>query len=80
MRESEETTPKPLKHYEDKQEFLSSYGDLLNVEDLSAIFKVSKNTIYKSVQNGDFGTPIHIGREYRIPKIYIIEKFILNYK
>ena len=59
---------------------LSNYGDLLNVEDLSAIFEVSKNTIYKSVKDGKFGTPIQIGRAYKIPKTYIIKKFFKNYQ
>ena len=62
-----------------KQETLSNYGDLLNIKDLSTIFNVSKNTIYKSVKDGKFGTPIQIGRAYKIPKIYVIKKFFQNY-
>lgn len=58
---------------------LSNYGDLLNVEDLSTIFEVSKNTIYKSVKDGKFGTPIQIGRAYKVPKTYVIKKFFRNY-
>jgi len=52
---------------------------LLNIEELSTIFDVSKNTIYKSVKDGKFGTPIQIGRAYKVPKTYIIKKFFRNY-
>ena len=58
---------------------LENYGDLLDVEDLSAIFEVSKNTIYKSVKDGKFGTPIQIGRAYKVPKTFVIKKFFRNY-
>ena len=56
-------------------EVLSNYGDLLNAEDLSEIFDVSKNTIYKSIKDGKFGKPIQIGRAYKIPKMYVINTF-----
>ena len=59
---------------------LYDYKDLLSISDLSNIFDVSKNTIYKSVQGGKFGTPIRIGRAYKIPKIYVIRNFFYNYK
>jgi len=58
---------------------LRNYNDLLTIEDLSAIFEVSKNTIYKSVKDGKFGTPIQIGRAYKVPKVYVIKKFFKNY-
>ena len=58
-----------------KNNLLSEYKDLLTVEDLSKIFEVSKNTIYKEIRSCKFGSPIQIGRAYRIPKMYIIKKF-----
>jgi len=58
---------------------LQNYSDLLTVEDLSTIFDVSKNTIYKSVKDGKFGTPIQIGRAYKVPKTFVIKKFFRNY-
>ena len=58
---------------------LQDYKDLLTVDDLSTIFGVSKSTIYKSVKNGEFGTPIQIGRAYKIPKVYLIKKYFRNY-
>jgi len=63
-----------------RKNVLSNYGDLLNIEELSTIFDVSKNTIYKSVKDGKFGTPIQIGRAYKVPKTYIIRKFFRDYE
>ena len=59
---------------------LSGYNDLLSVGDLCKIFDVTANTIYKEIKNNKFGKPIHIGRTYKIPKIYIINKFFNNYQ
>ena len=56
---------------------LDSYKDLLSASDLSEIFGVSKQTIYKEIQNGKFGVPIKIGREYKISKLQI-EKIFIN--
>jgi predicted DNA-binding transcriptional regulator AlpA len=54
---------------------LAEYRDLLSVKDLAEIFDVSKQTIYKEVKCEKFGTPIKIGREMKIPKIYIIQRY-----
>ena len=54
---------------------LSEYRDLLSIKDLTKIFGVSKNTIYKEIKDGKFGTPIQIGRAYKIPKLYVIKKY-----
>ena len=54
---------------------LDGYKDLLNVKDLSEIFEVSRQTIYKEMKEGKFGTPIQIGRTYKIPKIYILLRY-----
>ena len=59
---------------------LDKYKDLLSVKDLSEIFGVSKQTIYKSIKDGEFGTPLKIGRAYKIPRIYIWNKFFANYQ
>jgi predicted DNA-binding transcriptional regulator AlpA len=60
---------------QESQKILSEYSDLLNVQDLTKIFEVSKQTIYKEIQNGKFGTPIRIGRAIKIPKIFIVQKY-----
>ncbi|MCL2717237.1 MAG: DUF3102 domain-containing protein [Lachnospiraceae bacterium] len=48
-------------------------------EILSKIFSVSKQTIYKEMKSGKFGEPVRIGRAYKIPKIFIWNKFFINY-
>ena len=58
---------------------LEKYRDLLSVKDLTEIFGVSKQTIYKNIKDGKFGTPIKIGRAFKIPRIYIWENFFANY-
>ena len=67
-------------NYTSEQYALSGYKDLLSVDDLSRIFCVSKNTIYKSIQNGDFGKPIRIGRAYKVPRMFIVNKFFNEYQ
>ena len=69
-----------LKDYKAGQDALSEYGDLLSINDLSKIFEVSKNTVYKSIKDGKFGTPIQIGRAYKVPKTYVIKRFFCNYQ
>jgi len=54
---------------------LDNYGDLLSAQDLSEFLGVSKQTAYKEIKKGKFGNPLKFGREYRIPKIYIIDKY-----
>lgn len=62
-------------NYNDLSTVLTDYKDLLSVEDLANIFMVSKQTIYKELRSGKFGTPIQIGRAYLIPKIYILQNY-----
>jgi len=50
---------------------LDKYRDLLSVEDLTEIFNVSKQTIYKKIREGKFGIPVKIGRAIKIPKLYL---------
>jgi len=57
---------------------LTEYKDLLSVQDLTAIFNVSKQTIYKEMKAGKFGTPIRIGRAYKIPRIRILQQYFQN--
>jgi len=59
-------TPSVLEKYE---------KDLLGVEDLSSIFEVSKQTIYKAIREGKFGVPIQIGRAFKIPKVYVLHRY-----
>jgi len=54
---------------------LGDYRDLLSVKDLMEIFGVSKQTVRKEIKQGKFGTPIQIGRAYKIPKIYVVQRY-----
>jgi len=56
-------------------EILAEYRDLLSVEDLSSIFDVSKQTIYKEMKDGKFGVPVRIGRTLKVPKLYILHRY-----
>lgn len=63
--------------YQISQKILTNYDDLLSVKDLAKIFKVSKSTIRRELNAGKFGKPILIGREFKIPKIYIVNRFFI---
>jgi len=54
---------------------LDGYRDLLSVNDLSTIFDVSNQTVYKEIKDGKFGVPIQIGREYKVSKIYVLSRY-----
>ena len=54
---------------------LTEYRDLLSVNDLCTIFDISKQTVYREISNGKFGTPIKIGRAIKIPKLFILNKY-----
>ena len=58
---------------------LDNYGDLLTAKDLSEFLGVSLQTIYKEIGDGKFGTPIKFGREFRIPKVYIQQRYFGGY-
>lgn len=51
---------------------LSDYSDVLNPRDLTEILDVGKNTIYKLLKNNVIHS-IKIGKQYKIPKVFLIE-------
>ena len=59
---------------------LEDYRDLLSTKDLSELLGVSKQTAYKEIRSGKFGEPLKFGREYRIPKVYIIERYFRGHQ
>ena len=61
-------------------EINSKYKDLLSVKDLTEIFGVSKQTIYKEISAGKFGQIIRIGKAMKVPRIYIYNKYFANYQ
>ena len=54
---------------------LTEYKDLLSTKDLATIFGITKQTVYREMKQGKFGTPIQIGRAYKVPKIYILNRY-----
>ena len=60
----------------ERKEPLAGYRDLLGVEDLCAIFGVSKQTIYNEIRRGKFGETVRIGRAHKVPKQYVIRTFM----
>jgi len=58
---------------------LGQYGDLLSAQELSEFLGISKQTIYKEIKMGKFGEPLKFGRTYKIPKIYIQQRYLGGY-
>ena len=54
---------------------LSEYPDMLCVDDLANIFRVSAQTIRKEMKSGKFGEIFFMGRLSLIPKNQVINKF-----
>ena len=48
------------------------YPDVLNVNQVSNILDVSTKTVYKLIQNSNLSA-IKVGREFRIPKIFLLK-------
>ena len=58
---------------------LDNYNDFLSVQNLAEIFGTTKGTIYKELHAGKFGIPLKIGRTYKIPKLYILQRYFNGY-
>ena len=61
-----------------KKEVLAGYRDLLSVDDLCRIFEVSRQTIYKEIRKGKFGEKVQIGKAYKFPKTYVVQKYFMQ--
>ena len=51
---------------------LRDYPDILNADELMKLLKISKKTANKLLKENQI-KHINTGREYRIPKIYVID-------
>lgn len=51
---------------------LREYPDVLDIKQLSMALNISKKTAYKLIQDGAIYN-LKIGREYRIPKVSVIQ-------
>ena len=57
------------------QMMFQEYPDLMNADDLIKLLKVSKKTAYMLLKENKI-KHIKTGREYRIPKVFVIEYLI----
>ncbi len=51
--------------------FLSEYPDVLSIDEMCSILKISTKTGYKLLKEGKISS-LKIGRAYRVPKIHLI--------
>ena len=52
------------------------YPDILDIKQVSTILGVSKKTVYSLIKKGAFSC-IKVGREYRIPKVNVMQYFFI---
>lgn len=52
--------------------WFTGYGDMLTIEDLAAIFHVSRKTVQKQCKRGDLPA-VSIGRRWYVPKARLVE-------
>ena len=57
---------------QEKTRRLEDYPDVLTPEELQSFLAVGRSTIYSLLKSGDLHS-IRIGRQYRIPKQYILQ-------
>ena len=54
------------------KKIFSNYPDVVSIPDLMKMLNIGRNTAYRLLQNGKLKS-IKIGKQYRIPKQFIIE-------
>ena len=54
------------------EKIFSNYPDVVSLPDLMKMLNIGRNTAYRLLQNGKLKS-IKIGKQYRIPKQFIIE-------
>lgn len=50
---------------------LKAYPDILNIDEMCEVLKVSTKTGYKFLKEGKISS-IKVGRTYRIPKVHLL--------
>ena len=55
----------------------SNYPDVVSIKDLMTMLNIGKNTAYGLLQSGALKS-IKVGKQYRIPKRFIIEYLNCN--
>ena len=54
------------------KKIFSNYPDVVSLPDLMKMLNIGRNTAYSLLQNGELKS-IKVGKQYRIPKQFIIE-------
>jgi len=54
------------------KKIFSNYPDVVSIPDLMKMLHIGRNTAYSLLQNGKVKS-IKIGKQYRIPKQFIVE-------
>ena len=54
------------------KKIFSNYPDVVSITDLMKMLNIGRNTAYSLLQNGEVKS-IKVGKQYRIPKRFIIE-------
>lgn len=54
------------------QKMFSKYPDVVSIKELTVMLNISKNTAYELLKSGELKS-IKIGKQYRIPKRFVIE-------
>ena len=62
----------PVEIEESYNLFLKEYPDVLTTKDLQHILSVSSKTVFKLLHSGQIKS-IKVGRNFRIPKIYLLQ-------
>ena len=62
----------PVEIEESYNLFLKKYPDVLTTKDLQHILSVSSKTVFKLLHSGQIKS-IKVGRNFRIPKIYLFQ-------
>ncbi len=59
------------------KKMFSNYPDVISINELTTMLNISKNTAYSLLQSGAIKS-IKVGKQYRIPKQFIIEYLKCN--
>ena len=55
-----------------KNNVLAEYPDVLTPEDVMNFLSIGRNTVYSILKTGELSS-VKVGKQYRIPKKYILE-------
>ena len=62
----------PIKTEHSYNLFLKEYPDILTTRDLQTILVISDKTVFRLLHSGQIKS-IKVGRNFRIPKIYLLQ-------